>query len=74
MEITPEVSNYIRHKQIAWAKGQEKRQLQQTPVVHNRTEGQPQQLTTIPEGCPTSRIISAKKQFEQLRKHAGERT
>lgn len=74
MEITPEVSNYIRHKHIAWAKGKEKRQVQQVPIVQNRTEEKPQQLTTIPDGCPTSRIISVKKQFEQIRKHAGDRT
>jgi len=40
VEITPEVSNYIRSKQIAWAKTQEKHQKKSEP------EPEPSQLST----------------------------
>ncbi|WP_145524876.1 DEAD/DEAH box helicase [Yersinia rohdei] len=55
MEITPEVSNFIKHKRIAFAKGKEK--LQPLPQQHHDVN------TDI-----TMSIINAKSQLEDIRK------
>lgn len=60
-EITPEVSNYIRHKFIRYAKGREKQ-----PAQHEQ-QPEPSYGATceIPEDCPGKAIINAKREFQR---------
>ncbi|WP_145533708.1 DEAD/DEAH box helicase [Yersinia alsatica] len=55
MEITPEVSNFIKHKRIAFAKGREK------------SQPPPQQCQDVDAGTTMS-IINAKNHLEEIRK------
>ncbi|MBJ9353575.1 DEAD/DEAH box helicase [Citrobacter koseri] len=62
MEITPEVSNYIRHKLIRFAKGKEK------------ATAQAEAVNPAPESGVTHRIINAKRQVENIRSTLGRKT
>ncbi|EIS4061533.1 DEAD/DEAH box helicase [Salmonella enterica] len=62
MEITPEVSNYIRHKLIRFAKGKGK------AGVSVET------ASPIPDSDTTYKVISAKRQVENIRSMLGRRT
>lgn len=62
MEITPEVSNYIRHKLIRFAKGKEK------------ATAQDEAVNPAPESGVTHRIINAKLQVENIRSTLGRKT
>ncbi|EBH7155099.1 DEAD/DEAH box helicase [Salmonella enterica] len=62
MEITPEVSNYIRHKLIRFAKGKGK------AGVSAET------ASPIPDSDTTYKVISAKRQVENIRSMLGRRT
>lgn len=59
MEITPEVSNYIRHKLIRFAKGKGK------AGVSAET------ASPIPDSDTTYKVISAKRQVEKIRSMPG---
>ncbi|SQY59873.1 helicase [Escherichia coli] len=59
MEITPEVSNYIRHKLIRFAKGKEKEALKSSNPAPD---------------SETHRVIRAKNQVENIRSMLGRRT
>ncbi|EAP3745182.1 DEAD/DEAH box helicase [Salmonella enterica subsp. enterica serovar Abaetetuba] len=62
MEITPEVSNYIRHKLIRFAKGKGK------AGVSAET------ASPIPDSGTTYKVISAKRQVEKIRSMPGRKT
>ncbi|HEM6680847.1 DEAD/DEAH box helicase [Citrobacter koseri] len=62
MEITPEVSNYIRHKLIRFAKGKEKATVQAEAV------------NPAPESGANYRVINAKRQVENIRSMLGRKT
>ncbi|EHM9716482.1 DEAD/DEAH box helicase [Salmonella enterica subsp. enterica serovar Oranienburg] len=62
MEITPEVSNYIRHKLIRFAKGKGK------AGVSAET------ASPIPDSDTTYKVISAKRQVEKIRSMPGRKT
>lgn len=66
MEITPEVSNYIRYKLIRFAKGQ-KRPPQPQTESHHAGALPPgcAAIYELPENCPTKAIINAKQQLQK---------
>lgn len=59
MEITPEVRNFIKHKNIAFAKGQKKATAQVTQHMDYTSQ------------VNTSQIINAKNHLEEIRKNLG---
>ncbi len=66
MEITPEVSNYIKHKLIRYAKGRQRAQ----KAIQNRQEGLPlpqmqSEQRELPESSETWQIIQAKQQLQR---------
>ncbi|EFK1647154.1 DEAD/DEAH box helicase [Escherichia coli] len=68
MEITPEVSNYIKHKLIRFAKGRQRAQ----KAIQNRQEGLPlpkvqSEQRELPESSETWQIIQAKQQLQRNR-------
>ncbi|EDR3922244.1 DEAD/DEAH box helicase [Salmonella enterica] len=62
MEITPEVSNYIRHKLIRYAKGK------------GKAAASAETASPIPDSDITHKVISAKRQVENIRSMLGRRT
>ncbi|MFZ4219182.1 DEAD/DEAH box helicase family protein [Enterobacter ludwigii] len=63
MEITPTVTNHIKRKLIAWAKGRKKAESVPT-VPHAANES----TYEAPEGSPTQQIIDAKRAFNKNQK------
>lgn len=62
MEITPEVSNFIKHKQIAFAKAKQKSEPVEQKGVHSGITA-----------STTSQIINAQKQLKVMRESQGKR-
>lgn len=62
MEITPEVSNFIKHKQIAFAKGRQK---------SKAAESMPAEQDIA--GTATGQILSAKEHLNNIRETLGKR-
>lgn len=62
MELTPEVNNFIKHKQIAFAKG----------IQKNRVQEVPKNETGISTDT-THQIIKAQKQLKETRESLGRR-
>ncbi|EAM7300713.1 hypothetical protein AG28_01075 [Salmonella enterica subsp. enterica] len=62
MEITSEVSNYIRHKLIRYAKGK------------GKAAASAETASPIPDSDITHKVISAKRQVENIRSMLGRRT
>lgn len=60
-ELTPEVSNYIKHKLIRYAKGRAKQ-----PAQHvQQPELSYGAICEIPESCSTKAIIEARRKFQR---------